>query len=171
MLITAFFTARGVPKTGLMPLINIWESDGSFAVDEQNMIERAGGFYDYDFVSYDKTEKYKIRADGGPSLSLGDRYKVNVNEIELGEVWDELTSDHVVAGSFGERMASMVGLMQENHYLDQTTYDVHGRLLSSRIRLYSIPGSVGTDSDVTATYLITAVWSGGELQTYKVVKQ
>jgi hypothetical protein len=102
MLITAFFIDRGVPKTGLSPLVSIWESDGNFAVKEESMIERAGGFYDYDFVGHNKDKNYTIRADGGSSLSLADRYKFNSNEVELGEVWDKQYSEHIKVGSFGE---------------------------------------------------------------------
>lgn len=67
-----------------------------------------------------------------------------------------------------------LGLMQENYHMDQTSYtDYNGAKLlnSGRIRLYSVAGSVGTTNDVLATYLITAVWSAGQLSTYQVVKQ
>lgn len=67
-----------------------------------------------------------------------------------------------------------VGLMQENHYLDQTVYTTFNGvklLTSGRIRTYTNAGSVGTASNVLATYLITATWSDDELQSYKVVKQ
>jgi hypothetical protein len=67
-----------------------------------------------------------------------------------------------------------LGLMQENYYMDQTSYtDYNGAKLlnSGRIRLYSVAGSVGTANNVLATYLITAVWSAGQLSTYQVVKQ
>jgi len=67
-----------------------------------------------------------------------------------------------------------LGLMQENYHMDQTSYtDYNGAKLlnSGRIRLYSVAGSVGSANDVLATYLITAVWSAGQLSTYQVVKQ
>lgn len=67
-----------------------------------------------------------------------------------------------------------LGLMQENYYMDQTSYtDYNGAKLlnSARIRIYSVAGSVGTGNDVLATYTITAVWSAGAVQTYQVVKQ
>ena len=67
-----------------------------------------------------------------------------------------------------------LGLMQENYHMDQTSYtDYNGAKLlnSGRIRLYSVAGSVGSGNDVLATYLITAVWSAGQLSTYQVVKQ
>lgn len=68
----------------------------------------------------------------------------------------------------------ILGLTQENYYMDQTSYtDYNGAKLldSARIRIYSVAGSVGTANDVIATYTITAVWSAGSVETYKVVKQ
>jgi len=67
-----------------------------------------------------------------------------------------------------------LGLVQENYYLDQSSYINHGGqklLAGGRMRIYSDPASVGTNDDVIATYLIAPVWSGNELQTYKVTKQ
>jgi hypothetical protein len=65
----------------------------------------------------------------------------------------------------------VLGLMQENYYMDQTSYDGSGNLTSARLRLYTQASSVGTDSDVMATYTVTATFTGSELDTYKVQKQ
>ncbi len=67
-----------------------------------------------------------------------------------------------------------IGLMQENYALDQTVYTTYNDqklLTSGRIRIYSAAGSVGTGSDILATYTVTATWTDDELQTYQVVKQ
>jgi hypothetical protein len=69
-----------------------------------------------------------------------------------------------------DEILRILGLVQENYYLDQTSYDANGQLLAGRIRIYSVAGSVGTANDVIATYTITPVWVGTELQTYKVEK-
>ena len=80
MLITVFFTDKGVPKTGLFPTVNAWKSDGTLVVDKQAMSERAGGFYDYEFVGYDNTEDYTFVADGGALLLKYDRYAYGIND-------------------------------------------------------------------------------------------
>jgi len=80
-------------------------------------------------------------------------------------------ADVSALGDIGDKVDLIIGLSQENYYLDQTVYNASHKLLSGRIRTYSVAGSVGTDADVLATYTITSVWSGSELQTYKVVKQ
>lgn len=82
-----------------------------------------------------------------------------------------------ISGLTAEEAAMLqriLGLVQENYYLDQTSYiDYSGQklLAGGRMRIYSDPSSIGTDDDVIATYIITPVWSGNELQTYKVEKQ
>jgi len=96
------------------------------------------------------------------------------NDLIADAVWDEVASDHAIAGTFGDMIARTIGLMQENYYLDNTTYVTYSGiklLTAGRIRLYSDPASVGTANDVIATYDITAGWTGDELDTYQVVRQ
>jgi len=54
MLLTAFFSDKGVPKTGLSPTIDVWKDDATHVVNAQAMTEIAGGWYKYDFVGYDE---------------------------------------------------------------------------------------------------------------------
>jgi hypothetical protein len=77
--ILVFFTDNGVPKTGLSPVIDIWELDGTHAVNNQNMTEIAGGFYKYNFSTYDDLRDYVIRADS-VSLTGHERYSYSSNE-------------------------------------------------------------------------------------------
>lgn len=63
-----------------------------------------------------------------------------------------------------------LGLMQENIYLDTQVYDASSNLTSARMRTYSTSGDVGTDTNILATYTITATYTGTDLTTYKVVK-
>jgi hypothetical protein len=62
-----------------------------------------------------------------------------------------------------------LGMNQENFYIDNTVF-ASGNMTSCRIRIYSVAGSVGSASDVTATYTMTAGYSGDEMTTYKMVK-
>jgi hypothetical protein len=187
MLIIACFTDTGSPKTGLSPIINVWKSDGVLVVDEQGMVERAGGFYDYNFSSYDGNENYVFRADGGSSLSDYDRYVYGTNDVsglaKTGEydatlfgIQADLDNPDQYKADLNNVEAYMLralGLMQENQYLDQTVYTTYQGvklLTSGRIRTYSVSDSVGTDSDIIATYSIITTWNGDEMTSYKVVK-
>lgn len=70
-------------------------------------------------------------------------------------------------------LARILGLTQENYYLDSLVYTTHSGiklLTNSRIRIYSSADSVASNNDVIATYQITATWSGDALQDYKVEK-
>ncbi len=79
MNIIAFFTESGTPKTGLTPIINVWTLDGTNVVVDQEMSETAGGFYYYDFTTYDEDLDYVIRADS-VTLTGSDRYVYSSNE-------------------------------------------------------------------------------------------
>lgn len=66
-----------------------------------------------------------------------------------------------------------LGLMQENYYIDQTNYITYNGvklMTSGRMRIYSDASSVGTDSNVVATYQITTDWTNDEMTSYKVKK-
>ncbi len=75
-----FFTASGVPKTGLSPTIDIWKADATQVITAQAMTEIAGGFYKYDFTTYDEDEDYVIRSDGTSTLPDSERYAYSTNE-------------------------------------------------------------------------------------------
>jgi len=82
MLLYAFFTDAGAPKTGLSATITVWKDDGTVSVNAQAMSEIAGGWYKYDFTTYDATNNYVIRADGSSALTNPDRYKYASNEVD-----------------------------------------------------------------------------------------
>ena len=83
MLLFAFFTEIGIPKTGLSATITVWEDDGTVAVNAQAMTEIAGGWYKYDFAGYDEEVDYCIRADGSAVLGDADRYKYSSNASDM----------------------------------------------------------------------------------------
>ncbi len=80
MELLAFFTDKGTPSTGLSPTIDVWKLDGTQVVTAQAMTEIAGGFYKYDFTTYDEDINYVIRADGTNTLTGSDRYVYSSNE-------------------------------------------------------------------------------------------
>lgn len=82
MILFAFFTDAGVPALGLTPTIDVWDSGLNHPVNAQAMTEIAGGWYQYDFVAYNDTVDYVIRADGGVGLSDFERYTFASNECD-----------------------------------------------------------------------------------------
>lgn len=73
--------------------------------------------------------------------------------------------------SIGELITRILGLTQENQYIDNASYDDDNNLVSCRIRIYDDQTKVGTGSNVVATYLVTAGYTDNLLDYYKVVKQ
>jgi hypothetical protein len=84
MYLAAWFSDKGVPKTGLTPTIDVWELvSGTQVVTAQSMTEVAGGWYRYNFAGYSDTTEYVIRCDGGAGLKDFERYKYGQNEVPL----------------------------------------------------------------------------------------
>lgn len=110
-IITTFFTQNGAPKTGLNPTIDIWELDpvnpliNTQVVTAGAYVEIGGGWYRYDFSTYDVTKDYAVTADGGVTLSAGERYHFGANESYKEEIsfqtWEELLASHTTVGSAG----------------------------------------------------------------------
>lgn len=96
-------------------------------------------------------------------------------------IWDEALSGHSGSGTFGAEMQDqsalmlrILGLDQENFYIDQTqyiTYEGANLMTQCRMRLYDSSWNVGSDVGVIATYLMVSTYLNGDMQTYKVTKQ
>ena len=55
-----------------------------------------------------------------------------------------------------ENVRKVLGLVHHNIYIDNTVFDENNNMISARVRIYSDAASVGTNSNVIETYLITA---------------
>jgi len=96
-------------------------------------------------------------------------------------IWNESLADHQTAGSVGAELnlltnqtARMLGMSQENMYQDQCTYQVYQNqnfLTAARIRTYTDEASVGSTTNVLATYAVEVSWNNDQMLTYKVTKQ
>jgi len=87
--------------------------------------------------------------------------------------WGKSNTIQIFANDF-ESIASMLqkvlGLVQENFSVDQTTYDDNNNLTFSRVRIYNDNTSVGSDNNVLETYLMSATYDGFKMLTYKMEK-
>lgn len=160
MLLNVFFTDSGVPATGLTPTISVWTSGGTLSVNGASMTEVAGGFYYYDFTSYDETEDYFIRADGGASLANADRYIAGTNEV--GQVTSQLT----LQDSTSELI---LGLVQSNFRMTGQTYDGNGNLTTAKIVIYPTGTATDNQANPIASYTVEATYGvDGKVTDYKV---
>jgi hypothetical protein len=62
-----------------------------------------------------------------------------------------------------------LGLSFENYFMDAAVY-VSDQLVSCRLRVYDSAVNVGSGTGVVATYNVSVTYSGGLVDTYKVVK-
>lgn len=81
MIITTYFSDGWTPKTGLSPIIKIYNiTDSTLEINWGAMTEVWSGLYKYDFTWYTNTKDYAFRADWGTVLSDSDRYTTGGNE-------------------------------------------------------------------------------------------
>ena len=88
---------------------------------------------------------------------------IDANQTDL----DAILTD--TSTTLDDKLNTILGLNQENFYIDNTAF-TGANMTSCRIRIYSVAGSVGTASDVIATYNMTTTYAGDNLASYKVVK-
>ena len=78
MLITAYFSQNGAPKTGLTPTIKIWDATNDSQVVSTAMTEiddtETSGWYKYSFTANTPTIDYVYYIDGGATLAASERY-------------------------------------------------------------------------------------------------
>jgi hypothetical protein len=73
--------------------------------------------------------------------------------------------------SNNEVLKRVIGLMHENIFIDNPIYDDNDNLKSARIRIYSDSMSVGTDTNIIGSYIITSIGSGrGKFTTWSQIK-
>jgi hypothetical protein len=107
---------------------------------------------EYNFFGYDAT---------GLLFSAGTLYIYDNAEV--------LEESYVI--EIDTNLKRALGLLHENIFIDQPTYDTNNNLVSARVRIYSNPFDVGTAISVIGTYTITAVGDGaGKFTTWQQVK-
>lgn len=138
MIISSFFTFNGAPAIGLSPLptLIIYSVTGTtqtVVVSGVSMVEVGSGFYQYLFTAYDPTQEYVFRADGGSTYISDNPERYQAGAIQVATitsstttdiaaaVWDQTTSTHVAAGTFGlleQQTAANVVAVANNLYVN-----------------------------------------------------
>lgn len=101
---------------------------------------------------------YQVFADAGFVTATGDDKEVaevEVTETIEMQVWEALLDNHLGAGTVGEAVAIVRGLMQHNYVLDNTTYNAKGLLVAGRIRVFRNAADTVAEVSPLATFTIT----------------
>lgn len=161
--------AMGSSQTGLVGTIGvtILNSDGSVktARATADIYEIGGGCYGKD-ITFDDSWYGSVKWDtGGGSPGFA------VDEYSYSDVDTAGLAQEATVSGIGLDVKRALGLLHENIYIDNTTYDAHNNLISGRVRIYSDAASVGTATNVIATYTITVdASSAGKFTSWKQVE-
>ena len=132
----------GFDTTGLISSF-VYDPDGnevSSSIDEQ-YVELGNGDYKYIFTP-NKTGTWYINLREDQYFPWGKTGDVQVYSGDISDVF--------------ENVRKTLGLVHHNMYIDEPVYDEVGNMISARVRIYSDAASVGSDSNVIETYLITS---------------
>jgi len=168
-------TAGNFHVRGVCDLTNIDSSGGATVVTNGAVSSLHSAEHVWDSFTTDHTTSGTFGTAVTSSQDLTDiTNKVDAiyNKLPAGTIASggEYTADLTIIKDNVERA---LGLVQENYYIDQTSYITYNGIklmTSGRMRIYSSAGSVGTANDVIATYTITTDWTNDEMTSYKVVK-
>ena len=115
MIISSFYVDNtGNPATGLTPVLLIYSLTGTsetLVVPSANMTEVGNGFYQYNFTTYDPTQEYVFRIDGGATLSNNVRWQAGSIQVATltdttqqsiaTNVWSATSSSYTTTGTTG----------------------------------------------------------------------
>lgn len=140
-------------KTGLSLSFTIFsKTSDNLPVTPPAITELGVGFYKYAFdVEAVGSDVYYVATDGDANTLTGVLLLGNLSEAN-------------------QKILRLLGLAQENQFIDNAAYDGNGNLTSARLRIYSNAVDVGTTNSVLATYTISATYLGSSLATYEMVK-
>ena len=177
--LTAYYLRPGAASATSISLVNAtigtWTSGGFKEVDSTNL----PGIYEIgipDACTASGAESCTIMIKGAAEMAplpIELQLDTNTNADVKGVVdgiqtdLDAILTD--TSTTLDDKLNTILGLNQENFYIDNTAF-TGANMTSCRIRIYSVAGSVGTASDVIATYNMTTTYAGDNLASYKVVK-
>lgn len=140
-----------VTKVGLtLNFVVFSKVSDNLSVTPPVISELSSGFYKFSFdMDIQSSDIYYVVSDGGVNILTGVLY---VNTI------DSITDSNT----------RVLGLSQENQFIDNAIYDGNNNLTSARLRIYSQAIDVGTPVGVIATYTIETAYIGTEMSSYSV---
>jgi len=101
MIVPAYFTEDGLPKTGLSPTVDIIDiSDNSVDVNDGAMSEVGQGFYKYDFAGHDSSKNYLTLAD---SVTLIGDERYAIGTLEDNSRIADAVHDEIIEGTLTAR--------------------------------------------------------------------
>jgi len=138
--------------------------DGSNASESISISEKGDGMYYISFTP-ESTGYYEWKVSHSTYEPNGWYEYYTIVNYDTDDISSSLTD-------IGLNLQRTLGLTQENSYIDNTTYDVNGNLLTARIRIYTGSEYVGTTSEIIATYNSTSTYNASsQLLTYQVLKE
>ena len=83
-------------------------------------------------------------------------YYIKYEISNTSEEFAHTVTEELYIESYDEKLSKILGLVHENIFINDPTYDDYGNMIGATLRIYSDSASVGTTSNIIGTYKITA---------------
>ena len=165
--ISAFFTRDWEPvapsdtPTVTIERRNISTGVWDIPVSAQSVTVRSSGLCHYTYATTSGHYEYTVYMDSVDTTL--DQNRIVLDTFVSGGAYDDINNSY-------DDIQKILGLVHENIYIDNTSYDSYGNMTSARVRIYSDASSVGTSSNVIGTYTITVATTAlGKFTSWEMV--
>lgn len=175
-----------IPVTGIPygdVQVTLFNANG----DQNTISVNSGDWEEATVGALSGTGTYRLRIPGGEMGLLGflvyvvavpspaTKFVGSIQVVENleSDTFDAVSTIPASLSALTTLVGRSLGLMHENSVLDQTAFDGQNNLTTARLRTYNskanaeAAGATGLQS----TYVISATYSGKNVQTYTVVKE
>lgn len=170
----------GEPVTLLLVL-----EDGNTGMFPQAEIYDTGAVVPLDVIDLDHKAKGRYEATWTPS-AVGSYSSLFITYADAGHIVESLvytregeqifvTQSHI--DDIAAKLIRVLGLVHENAFIDNTTYDSNCMLLTARLRIFATKAEAQAATDggsepALETYTIDADYEGpGRMRQYRMVKE
>jgi len=149
--------ANGTPIPGLSITYSIYNSATNTLIDSGSLTDLSTGIYQKSIL-FNTVGQFRVE------YTTPINYTDEVETILV--VPDQLTAIKTET----DKIKFILGLVQENMVITDQSYDGDNNLISATIKLYNNATDASAEINEFATYSMTAIYSGGLVSNYKVVK-
>jgi len=160
--------------TAQFPQVNIYEPGNATPLATLDLDHTAEGYYESSYTPASigpYNAVYTVYTDVGhttPSTKYSKELDQIIVRQDIASIIEEIH----------EKVTILLGLNEENYFIDNTEYDDCCQVVTSRIRVFDTPGNCNAATDggtettgLLATYQVTVDYEGpAKMKTYRKVK-
>jgi hypothetical protein len=162
--------------TGYFPQVNIYQPSNATPISTINLPHTAEGMYEGSYTPSGVgilKAVYTIYEDASHTIPAS-KYSKELDQIVTSQPENNVS----IISEILEKVTRILGMVQENVFIDNTVFDECSQLTGSRIRIFDSASTAGAATDggtetngLIATYQVMVEYEApGKMKTYRVVR-